>query len=388
MMKDPGQAQQDAARGRQNGNTPSRSPQHHAPQDAATAAVHRMTRSSIRSPQIDRPDIFRIESTESLCLSLEPPQFAMFRTLVSALLLSTFLAVCAAFDAKMKCTATDNLMWFNIEDEEELQELYESDTLTLMVEECIDTFRLVILPVAGATLVFGIVSLWIIHRHLRVIESTQSTLIPSHVSALLQLLPPLVIIGGVWTFGIYAIMLRPKLQDAWKVNDEFENPFQSLAAVDVMGHIGANANLYYLSWASQILSAVLIYQVCVDSFRWWHRGFSPQEKTAEAIIQPTPSFHDHIHAMLSSTSASKVASFYRQRRKTWYQFLIRLRERSGYWVVAFFASLLVFASSSFVFVQVLVNLANSIYVNTAFKYREVCHIVEGNDELPEQYCKR
>ncbi|KAL3905875.1 MAG: hypothetical protein SGILL_009502, partial [Bacillariaceae sp.] len=176
--------------------------------------------------------------------------------------------------------------------------------------------------------------------------------------------------------------------DAWKVNDEFENPFQSLAAVDVMGHIGANANLYYLSWASQILSAALIYQVCVDSFRWWHRGFSPQEKTAEAIIQPTPSFHDHIHAMLSSTSASKVASFYRQRRKTWYQYLIRLRERSGYWVWSFFASLLVFASSSFVFVQVLVTLASSIYGDTAFKYREVCHIVEGNDELPEQYCKR
>jgi hypothetical protein len=337
---------------------------------------------------LERPEIFRVDSTESLSLSLEPPHFVLFRTLVSALILSTFLAVCAAFDAKMKCTATDNITWFNIENEEDLQALYESDIINLMVEECIDTFRLVILPLAGPTFVFGTLSLWIIHRHLRNIETSRCTLIPSHLSALLKLLPPLIIIGAFWTYGIYAIMLRPKLQDAWKVDAEFDNPFQSLAAVDMMGHIGANANLYYLSWTSEILSNVLIYQVCVDSFRWWHRGFTPQEKTADAVIQPTPSFHDHIHAMLSSTSASKVASFYRQRRKTWYQFLIRLRERSGYWVVACLASLLVFASSSFVFVQVLVNLASSIYGNATFKYREVCDIVEGNDELPEQYCKR
>jgi uncharacterized membrane protein YagU involved in acid resistance len=41
-----------------------------------------------------------------------------------------------------------------------------------------------------------------------------------------------------------------------------DNPYKSLAAVDKMGHIGNNnVNLYYLSWMSQTLIMVLVYQV-------------------------------------------------------------------------------------------------------------------------------
>jgi hypothetical protein len=57
-------------------------------------------------------------------------------------------------------------------------------------------------------------------------------------------------------------------------------------------------------------------------------------------------------------------------------------------VVAFFGSLLVFASSSFLFVQVLVIYTAGIYGSSNFKYRVVCDIVEGTEEFPEQYCRR
>jgi hypothetical protein len=334
------------------------------------------------------PEIFRVDSTESLILSLEPPHFHTFRGLLYSLFLSTFLAVCAAFDAKMNCLDDENMAYFRYEGEEEgYIANYDQETITLIMDECQATFQLVILPVAGTTLLFGIISILIVQRHLHHIESTHYRQIPSHLSALLMLLPPLLIIGISWSYGIYAMMLRPKLQGVWGA--ELSNPFQSLAAVTMDGNIGGNANLYYLLWTSEILIMVLLYQVCVDSFRWVHRGFLPQPKDDNhTMIQPTPSFHEQIHTMLSSTSASKVASFYRQRRKTWYQFLIRLRERSGYWVVAFFASLLVFASSSFLFVQVLVSFAAGIYGSSHFKYHEVCDIIQASDDFPEQYCRR
>ncbi|KAG7361177.1 hypothetical protein IV203_036277 [Nitzschia inconspicua] len=335
----------------------------------------------------EHPEIFRMNSTESLGLSLEPPHFISFRGLIYALLLSTFLAVCAAFDAKMKCVDHENAAYFRFEGEEEgYIANYDDDTINLIMKECRDTFRLVILPVAGTTFFFGLISVLIVQLHIQRVECSHNSLIPSHLSALLKVFLPLLCVGVAWSYGVYAIMLKPKLQDAWDA--ELNNPFQSLAAVTIDGHIGGNANLYYLCWTSEILIMVLLYQVGVDSFRWVHKGFSPQERSDNTIIQPTPSFHDQIHAMLSSTSVSRVASFYRQRRKTWYQFLIRLRERSGYWVVAFFASLLVFASSGFLFVQVLINLAVDIQGSSDFKYREVCAILEGNEEFPEQYCLR
>jgi hypothetical protein len=43
-------------------------------------------------------------------------------------------------------------------------------------------------------------------------------------------------------------MLQPKLQGVWDA--ELINPLQSLAAVTMDGHIGGNANLYYLLWTN------------------------------------------------------------------------------------------------------------------------------------------
>jgi hypothetical protein len=340
-----------------------------------------------------RHEISRLDSTDSLTNPmLEPPDFAHFRTLIGALMLTTFLAICSAFDAKLKCLSPTNLSWFTLDDDDAILDdgadpvdEYDESTIYEMMEECVATFRLVILPVGSATALFGTAALLVIHRHLSYVSAAAETLVPSPLLALLVLFAPLFAIGCAWTYGIFEIMLRPKLTDG----SFEENPFQSLGAVDKMGHVGENANLYYLCWASEILITVLLYLVCVDIFRWLHSGFAPQEVAAHrGAIRPTPSFHDQIHAMLSSTSATKLASFYRQRRKTWYQFMIRLRERSGYWVAAFFFSLLVVASSTYVYIQVLVNLAKEMSEGAPFRLREVCHVVKGNYELPEQYCKR
>mmetsp|Transcript_8218 Transcript_8218/g.14469 ORF Transcript_8218/g.14469 Transcript_8218/m.14469 type:complete len:826 (+) Transcript_8218:118-2595(+) len=323
--------------------------------------------------------IVRVDSADSLTATLEPPDFVHFRTLVGILILTTFLALCAAFDAEMKCLSAENLSWLNFDDDDSVE--YDEETINEIMEECVETFRKVILPVAVANFILGLISILVIQGHLH--RLNHDSLVPSHLVALFYLLLPLLGSGVASTYLIWAIMLRPKLQ-----TEDYENPFKSLAAVDKMGHIGGNANLYYLSWATEILILVLLYQVCVDIFRWWHRGFGPQEITARRVILPTPSFREQWQMMLSSTSPSKLASFYRQRRKTWYQFLIRLRERSGYWTAALFSSILVFASSSFIFIEVLVNLADDVSGGAPYKYRDVCSIIDGNDQLPEQYCKR
>lgn len=343
---------------------------------------------STSTPQPGR-EISRIDSTDSLTNPmLEPPDFAHSRTLVGALILTTFLTVCSAFDAKLNCFSPENLSWFTLDDNlhDDVNFVYQYDETAIdeMLEECTTIFRFVILPVAGATALFGTVALLVINRHLRSV-STATDGVPSPLLALLLLSVPFLAIGGFWTYGIFEIMLRPKLEGGSMEG----NPFQSLGAVDKMGHVGENANLYYLCWASEILIMVLLYQVCVDTFRWVHRGFATQEVAANrGSIRPTTSFHEQVHAMLSSTSVTKLASFYRHRRKTWYQFMIRLRERSGYWVAAFFSSLLVFASSTYVYIQVLVNLAKEMNDGAPFNVRDVCPVVRGNDELPEQYCNR
>ena len=324
--------------------------------------------------------LYRSDSIDSLNLTLEPPNFVHFRTLICVLLLSTFLVVCSAYDAKSKCVGPNNLSYFTFDEDFD----YDEQTIEEIMEECTATFRSIIIPVATSTVVFGFISLFVVHRHLRYVERTCESMVPSHLLALLVLFVPLLCMGITWTYGIFAIMLRPKLSTTY-----YENPFKSLAAVDKLGWIGGNANLYYLSWSSEILVMILMYSVVVDIARWWHRGMIPQEGTSRRVILPTPSFKEQIHQiMLSSTSASNLASLYRIRRKSWYDFLIRLRERSGYWVVAFISSSLVLASSTYLFFEILLNLARDISNGNDVKYTDVCVITQGYESLPEQYCKR
>jgi hypothetical protein len=193
--------------------------------------------------------------------------------------------------------------------------------------ECLNMFRSVILPVGVVTVVFGLLSLFIINKHLDTLESFKESTTPSPLLPLLQLLPVVLIIAFGWAYGIFSIMLRPKIDS---VAGYAENPFKSLAAVDQMGYIGDNANLYYLSWMSQIISMALAFRICGECFRCWRKGFDPQPLLASTSSSGSENQRP-VHGLLSYTSAKRLATLYRQQRKTWYQLMLRLRERSGFW---------------------------------------------------------
>jgi hypothetical protein len=390
--------------------------------------------------------------------TLDPPSFGHYRMLLACLLLTTALAVASALDARLQCVSHE--LYY-------LLELFDDDTIEVdeamvsLAEEnsdCVDMFRRVMLPVGGATLFLGTMAHNFIHSHIKSITALPNHLRPSHLAASLKLLVLLVGIQAVWTYGIFEIMLRPKLDSV----ENGKNPYNSLAAVDQMGHVGDNANLYYLSWISESIIMALVYQVLFDCFRWCRQGFQHQPKQQHApdntlhgsssqqpssttvammnaassrsdpehhhrhqlqqqyqrhllldaiITRDLEGGHDNLKIMLSYTSARKLQFLYNQRRKTWYEFMIRLRMRSGFWVAALCSTVVVFTSSALLFHSILMSQAIQImgYADhssfedanqenaTQIAYRDVCTILKtgtreqnnnGDVDLPKELCLR
>ena len=418
---------------------PSR-PEATGPQSSAPASAS----ASSSPPQRHQMLLHRTDSSDSLHQELEPPDFNHLRNLLAILMLTTFLSLCSALDAKTQCLHPETSLAYGAEGEggrgdidgysygysygnEDWGQYYNyynvegkngdgnadadadsgyyhpsQDDLDEMMGECVFLFRKVMVPVSVTVIATAIVSMVLIIRHWDNIGNSAEHIVPSHLAALLQLSFPFFIMGASWMYAIAFLMFKIKFEDNSddKGNDDnnnndgdnnngqyFRNPFKSLGAVDKMGRVGINANLYYMSHFSTMIVLILMYNNVVDVCRWWKMGIQPQSSESGAI-RPTPSFHEQVHAMLSTTSVAKLASFYRRRRKTWYQFLLRLRERSGYWVAAFFFSSLVFASSAYVYIQVLVNLAYEMADGVPFQYRRTCLVIQDNDILPEEFCKR
>ena len=314
----------------------------------------------------------------------DPPNFAQFRMLLASLLLTTVLAVGSALDARNQCISHELYYLLDLVDDGSL----DVNEMVVLAEqmECVYMFRSVILPVGGVTLFLGSIALWMIHRHVRYTDSLADNVHPSHSSALIKLLIVLLGTLAIWTYGIFDIMLRPKNESS----GNGRNPYNSLAAVDEMGHVGDNANLYYLSWISEGLIMVLVYQVCVDCFRWCRPGLKKKSPDVSSHNETGElgNVHDHAKNMPSYTSAALPSSYYKERRKKWYQFILQLRIRSGIWVAALFASIVVLTSSAYLFNDVLIDLASQISYKKSFHYHEVCSIIEGETNLPTEFCRR
>lgn len=324
--------------------------------------------------------------------TLEAPNFGQLQMIIASLLLTTVLDIGSALDARNECINQEMYTWMleffdddlggsNKQDDDYYAEFASQEGRT----ECLRMFNFVVIPVGVTTWVFGLLSLFIIHRHVKHLEGLSETFNPSHVKALLRLLVPLVIILIVWTYAIFSIMLLPKVNPTLYK----QNPFKSLAAVDQMGHIGDNANLYYLSWMCQAQIMILVYQVMVECIRRCRRRIGQSSEIEEVkSFSDHITMHEQIQTMLSFTSAKRLALLYKRKRKKWYQFMLHLRERSGIWVAAFFSSVVLCASSTYVFVQVLVSIASTMYGNNEFSYRQVCTIVRGVSGIPEEFCTR
>ena len=321
----------------------------------------------------------------------EPPRFSLYRTLLLCLLLTTTLAVGSAFDAKIQCLSHEMYYLLDLVDDDTV----DVSEIVIMQEqiECVEMFSKVIKPVGAITLACGIAAVIFIHRHLRYTNSLEEHIKPPHFAGLVKLLLIFMPVLIIWTYGIFSIMLRPKK----RTEGNGRNPYNSLAAVDQKGHIGDNANLFYLSWISEGIVVSMFYQMIVDCLRWSKFGLvKPLQQ--EVLISPTTSNRlDEItpvyiqiqNIIKSYARANRLSAVYKQRRKTLYQVMVKLRQRSGFWAATVCFCAVILASSGILYLEVLYPIANAqIYVKPS-QFREVCAIVKyTSNNFPDEYCTR
>lgn len=314
------------------------------------------------------------------------PEFGFLQLTWRLLLLSTALACCSAFDANHQCRSIQaNNYYEELTDDAESNE-GESESVAQRWEEqllCKQMFYYVVVPVGITILVGVILCSWILRRHLTHISPDarvdRLTRHARHYAACLQLAAVIFLMLLAWTYGTIAIMLRPRFEsgddDDTSNND---NPYQSLAAVDSMGHVSDNANLYYTCWISLGLVMALMYQIVGDAVRQYrHRR---RERLRGAVHV------GDVEAMLSSMTVYQLEN-YRESRAMWYQSLYRLRIRTGIWTATCLATLLVMASSVHIWREVLYPSATKL-VGGGVKFRDVCSILVDSASLPSTLCAR
>lgn len=324
-----------------------------------STSTQKLVQEILQEPQMDLPDA----------------KYTMH--LLLALMLTTTLACFSALDAKNQCI---NLDGYDVAMYDQLYDdgwyAYNSNTFWERLQEkhnCLQMFRWVMIPVTVCTLSFGVVAL--VHIRLHYVQADQTDVLEVYRGHLHQCVRlffiALPILVG-WSYGIIAIMLSPR------DSTDGENPYRSLAAVDHMGHIGQNANLYYLSWFSVGLSIAVVYQIGVDTLRQLRRYRAERHVGAVNV--------GDVEAMLSSLTTIQLETF-RESRATWYQSLYRLRIRTGIWTAALLTALVVMTSSAHIWRAVLIPTAESTYAGTV-RFRDVCGALQGASEIPPELCVR
>jgi hypothetical protein len=373
------------------------------------------------------------------------------RLLFAALFLTTTLALFSAWDAQNHCISneTDALMALlgqkseeRPSHEEQTQD-EEADAISTseMLEvkaTCRQMFRNVMLPVGLVTGAGSLLALGILRQHQRSFgkttrEGVGTPLMAQSTPCFYSFYLPLLFVSGLilaaWTVGIILVMLRPRFNDT-------DNPYTSLAAVDAMGRVADNANLYYLSWISEGLAILIFYQLggAFVRQRWHPMITAPATVAMSAPITSIPSTvsaassaffpwqkqvigisakNSMDNSLLQFPSVSSMPAVfpattqrYHSSRIKWFQRFYKLRVRTGIWVAALLSSLVIVASSAHLFHEVLLPAAQSLYdnddnlstdgqhrwwnlVEENKEYGRVCVLLVSQDStLSEEMCYR
>jgi hypothetical protein len=158
------------------------------------------------------------------------------------------------------------------------------------------------------------------------------------------------------TYNIIAVMLQPRASSGASTGTD--NPYQSLAAVDHYGHVGDNANLYYLAWVSQAFTLALVYQLATVTIGLWRSA------RAAAGQQLLPAM-------------SWETRDFSESRAAWYQSIYKLRIRTGIWVAALLMTMVIVASSQYIWNAVLWPYAYQIDPTVSHTSASVCTIVNS-----------
>mmetsp|Transcript_8165 Transcript_8165/g.12761 ORF Transcript_8165/g.12761 Transcript_8165/m.12761 type:complete len:454 (+) Transcript_8165:152-1513(+) len=302
----------------------------------------------------------------------EGPDFFYLQSMLGPLMLSTILACCSAWDANYQCRsieADDVYNEFNKGDDDE--NVIDGSSLILGQIDCQHMFHYVMIPV-GISIVAGVLlSFYILRRHLAVTGNESLDHLAKHAmhyGTCLKLVPIFVFMLLAWTYGIFCIMMRPRQDE-----NIDENPFSSLAAVDAMGHVGDNANLYYTSWISQALAMALVYQIISDVVQQRVRSKKERLRRSES--------NGDVEAMLASLGLDT----YRESHAAWYQTLYRLRIRTGMWTATLASTLIILFASASIWREVLIPTA--LKIDESGKLQHICSTLVDSS-LPRTLCAR
>jgi hypothetical protein len=300
------------------------------------------------------------------------------------ILLTVSLALLAAWDAKEQCVRHETAYALSqlVDDEEHAfnnnnrkKEEEEDDGEVDMDDggaslACRIMFERVLVPTTSATIGLAMLALiWIGGCASR----------RSAIGMTFELLILSFGIAAAQVYEIFTVMLRPRVWEGDEentddgINNYSNNPYQSLAAVDRYGHVGENANLFFLSWISVTLALALFYQLLTAFVRlYWRRGGDDFSDTASesqnssavlmahSSLDPVTATAHHQHRRL--LPAANWIEQEKSQLKRWYQTatLYRLRYRTGIWVATLVACLVIVFSSHHMWTVVIVPNAGDL----------------------------
>ena len=347
----------------------------------------------------DLGNIGSVSTWPSITKSSLIPKYNHIFTLFAALLLSTTLAFFSALDAVLNCThgmnvwslpflskseryeeqnyyyygndraledgGEDNYYYQNANNDE-----YYAAQLS-QAEECKDLFVSAMLPVCLTVVVLCLISCrWTIDNH-KWKEETNDRSVPEsisfsgekdrdrkrfkefkdhvnhqvqHLKSCFQLVSTSLVCMGLWT---YAKIMISNESNAPILDDEseqnlFKLRFQSLGAINYIGEVGQNANLYYSSWFSLLLSMALVYELG----RITHKHYlTTQNMQAElGKISRYRVTQTNAIEMIMTWSKAQQQDI-KDKSSDWHESLYKFNFRTGIWLATLIASIMIFTSS-------------------------------------------
>jgi hypothetical protein len=321
--------------------------------------------------------------------------FALFATL----LLSTTLALFSALDAAINCTRGTNvwsLSWFGsasdevyyegnrqLENEEnnyyaddgyEYQANGEDDNSNSEFNEaqnCKQLFTSSVLPVCPIVCVLSLISCrWAVTSQEWKTESSSEkntkrtksfTGQPSHdfrryeefkahvnnqaqhLKSCTALFLISLLCTGLWTYAMMLIAHDsdfPVYEDG--DNNLFTFQFHSLGAIDYIGNVGQNANLYYSGWISLLVSFALMYELGRITQKQY---LVTQELETELSRISRYSLTETNAVETIMTWSKSQQQLIKDNRSAWHESLYKLRFRTGIWLTTLISSIILYQSS-------------------------------------------
>lgn len=338
----------------------------------------------------------RVASTTSLI-----PTYNHIFTLFSVLLLSTTLSFFSALDAALNCTRGTDVRifsWFAgsylvggraLQDggQDEYYKNYYNDNngygyqqnenghygdRITQAEQCRDLFTLAILPVCPFVMILCFICCrWTMDDNEWKKDSKEDQNIPQtisfsgdedrdhlrleefkrhvhhqldHFKSCLQMLFLSIVCMGLWVYAKTLIANEsnfPLANDGYERN-MFSLQFQSLGATNYIGEVGQNANLYYSSWISLLVSFALVYELVRISYKQSNMTRNLQAEL-ERISRHNVTQTNAIEIIMTwSKSQQKVI---KAKRIAWHESLYKIRFRTGMWLTTLIACLFLYTSS-------------------------------------------